>query len=194
MKSRGVTWCRDLCFYFILFYEYILPRYSLGESCMGRIHITSAGTSTTHVRGRKTGTLCALFAPLSWVQFALLWIFAVGTRLLLPPPSSHLDEEVNAPLIGSCDASKSSHPGAHLPAWLFWLPTGNWDIPPYSLLIIKVTWHMYSRRSVNLHCGHIFLCLLSVSARCPLEGILPSQVIKDPAASHLAGPIIKTET
>lgn len=43
---------------------------------------------------------------------------------------SHLDEEVNAPLIGSCDTSKTSHPGAHLPARLSWLPTGNWDIPP----------------------------------------------------------------
>lgn len=33
-----------------------------------------------------------------------------------------------------------------------WLPSGNWHFP---LLIILVMWHMYSWRSVNLHCRHI---------------------------------------
>lgn len=84
--------------------------------------------------------------------------------------------------------------GAHLPARLSWLPTGNWDIPTHSPLITKVTWHMYSWRWANLHCGHIFPRPLSVSARCPFEASLPSQVIKDPVVSHLAGPIIKSET
>lgn len=41
-------------------------------SHLSGIQITSAGTSSTHVRRRWTGSLCALFAPLSRVQFALL--------------------------------------------------------------------------------------------------------------------------
>lgn len=76
-------------------------------------------------------------------------------------------------------AWKSRNPST---GWFPSSPVGNWHIP---LLIIKVTWHMYSQRWADLHCRHI--PQLGVTARCPFEASLCLRWLKIPSCYIFQG-------
>lgn len=181
-----------LDFFFFFFFAALFFRWVLDESLERNTDHLGRNEQYACAQAVDGFSLCPLCSTEPSPICPSLNICCGGALPRPPPLSSHLygggkgavDWQPNPPVLS----------GAHLPARLSWLPTGNWDIPPHSPLITKVTWHMYSWRSANLHCGHILPRPLSVSARCPFEASLPSRVIKDPSVSHLAGPIIKSET
>lgn len=136
----------------------------------------SACNSSARVQqwGGGPASLGALYAPLSWVQFALLWIFA-GGRPGLPPLL--LGGESGLSLVPK---NWPSGPTCRLLSPLS--PGGNWHI---LLLIIKATWHVYSPRWADLQCRHI--PLFGVSARCPFEASLRLRWLKIPSCYIFLG-------
>lgn len=192
MKSSAVTWGRDLRSFF---FRRVILWVSLGWVTWAEYRSPRPERALRMCAGG--GRVLSVPSLLHWAESNLpffeylLWERCLDCRRSHP---TFTGRQRRRWLAAATYPNPPILSGAHLPARLSWLPTGNWDIPPHSPLITKVTWHMYSWRWANLHCGHIFPRPLSVSARCPFEASLPSQVIKDPVVSHLAGPIIKSET